>query len=67
MNQVRDKTSFITLDTISQEQDKSLSRKWSDQEVVCLPVDLQDIDATSLSESDEAIFQTIAEHVEAEN
>ena len=39
----------------------------SDQEVVCLPVDLQDIDAPSLSESDEAIFQTIAEHVEAEN
>ena len=67
MNQGRDKTAFITVDVISQEQDKPLSREWFDQEVVFLPVDLQDIDALSLIESDEAIFQTIAEHVKAEN
>ncbi|CAX32401.1 Hypothetical protein PMT_2882 [Prochlorococcus marinus str. MIT 9313] len=44
---------------ISLSQESGLIQKWSDQEVVCLPVDLQDIDALSLSESDDAIFQTI--------
>ena len=65
MNQGRDKIACITAEKIDQEQDKPLSRKWSDQEVVFLSVDLQDIDALPLSESDDAIFQIIEEHVEA--
>ncbi|NMO83409.1 hypothetical protein HI855_10160 [Cyanobacteria bacterium 150NLHA] len=65
LNQGRDKTAFITAVTIikskiSLSQENGLIQKWSDQEVVCLPVDLQEIDALSLSESDDAIFQNIA-------
>ena len=56
LNQGRGNTAFVTADTIDQEQDNPLSGKWSDQEVVCLPVDLQDIDALSLSESGDSIF-----------
>jgi len=64
LNQGRYKTAFITAVTIDQEQDKSLSRKWSDQEGVFLLVDLKEIDALLLSQSDYSNVQIIEEHVE---